>query len=79
MRNYQIWNKHGDDSEKEPTEILMDTVEETIHYPITEVILVTMQENRRRGNETIWEILLADDVVDALNQTVPDGELDFHD
>jgi len=31
MRNYQIWNKHGDDSEKEPTEILMDTVEETIH------------------------------------------------
>ena len=44
MRNYQIWNKHGDDSEKEPTEILMDTVKETIHYPITEVILVTMQE-----------------------------------
>jgi len=73
MPNYQFWNKHGEVGETMHSvhEDSNETVEETTNPEIVE------ETGHESVNETMQETLVADDVVDALDQMIRDGEPDF--
>jgi len=75
MPNYQVWNKHGEVGETMHSvhEDRHETVEETTNPEIVE------ETGHESVNETMQETLVADDVVDALDQMIRDGEPDFLD
>ena len=75
MPNYQVWNKHGEVGETMHSvhEDRHETVEETTNPEIVE------ETGHESVNETMKETLVADDVVDALDQMIRDGEPDFLD
>ena len=75
MPNYQVWNKHGEVGETMHSvhEDRHETVEETTNPEIVE------ETGHESVNETMQETLVADDVVDALDQMIRDAEPDFLD
>jgi hypothetical protein len=81
MPNYQVWNKHGEVDENEPTQVSMHSIQENMHEIVEETtILETVEVTGHESvNETMQETLVADDVVDALDQMTHDGEPDFLD
>ncbi|RLN00483.1 transposon protein, putative, CACTA, En/Spm sub-class [Panicum miliaceum] len=81
MPNYQVWNKHGEVDENEPTQVSMHTVQENMHETVEETTIPETVEvtGHESVNETMQETLVADDVGDALDQMIHDGEPDFLD
>jgi hypothetical protein len=81
MPNYQIWNEHGEIDENKPTQISMHSVQENRHETMEETTIPEIVEviGHESVNETMQETLVADDVVDALDQMIRDREPDFLD
>ena len=65
--NNQVWNKHGDDGENEPTHVSMHSVQENMHETVEETTIPEIvHETKHEGvNEIMQETLAADDVIDT--------------
>jgi hypothetical protein len=74
MTNYQVWNKHGEVDENEPTQVSMHSVQENMHETVEETTIPETEEvtGHESVNETMHETLVAYDVVDGLDQMIHD-------
>lgn len=81
MKNYKFQNKQGEDGKNEPTQISMHSIQENIHESVEETTIPeTVQETGHKSiNEIMQKTIVVDDVVDVLDQTIRDRELDFLD
>jgi hypothetical protein len=44
MPNYQVWNKHGEVDENEPTQISMHSIQENMHETVEETTILETVE-----------------------------------
>ena len=55
MPNYQVWNKHGEDAENEPTQVSMDSAHEDRHETVEETTNPEIVEET--GHESVNETI----------------------
>jgi hypothetical protein len=93
MKNYKVWNMHGEEGDNLPEETVQgplpesaanETLQQTIHEiggeTMQETVLEPMSETVQETiNETGHDTLLDTEVLDALDKMICDGELEFLD
>ena len=93
MKNYKVWNMHGEEGDNLPEETIQgplpetitnETLQQTFHEAVSETVQETVHELvseavQETTNETGRDTLLDTKVLDALDKMIRDGEPEFLD
>ena len=93
MKNYKVWNMHGEEGDNLPEETIQgplpetitnETLQQTFHEAVSETVQETVHEPvsetvQETINETGRDTLLDTKVLDALDKMIHDGEPKFLD
>jgi hypothetical protein len=88
MKNYEVWNMHGEEGDNLPDETIQgplsktaanETFQQTIHETVGETMQETVHEGESETvpktiNETGCDTLLDTEVLDALDKMIRDGD-----